>query len=265
VKELFSFIEFTPDERELLNKIEEVTQEFIAKGVNLNAKQLYYYLSGQGLIEPMALVKFNKFLNRGMYGGMLDWNALADSDRCTTHNLYATYLQHKEVWIRAADLKAALLSNYLHEAVLTHTAGQVWPLKSIYSAVWRLADSLIAKAPKPIYYLTDAHYVAIPMFNNFKYRMLRMLQVNIARDIFNTKHKDVWRPEGIAGAVSGNMAPGLRRDVTRAMAKAKTITKLQEFKFLGVKPNSPIAKKMVNGQLVTLNPIKLLDLVKAIV
>ena len=93
------------DQSELLDNIQSIVNSYMAQGITLTNRQLYYQLVAAAIIPNADEVykRICKFLTDARYGGFIDWDSIEDRGR--------TPVKHAE-WNDVNDLINSAVSSY---------------------------------------------------------------------------------------------------------------------------------------------------------
>lgn len=83
MKERFRNVRFNERSRELIEKCNEVIDDYLGQGLRLTLRQLYYQLVTKNIItnEERSYRKLGSLLNDARYAGEVDWEAIEDRVR----------------------------------------------------------------------------------------------------------------------------------------------------------------------------------------
>jgi hypothetical protein len=257
MKELFSFVSFDKDEREVINSIAAITDRLVANERRTTARQLHYSLIRENVIneKDMPFTPFYKLLKKGLCGGLVDWHGLVPGTGKCTAVYGARGLSVMEIYVRGA-----FLDNWISHVFrdvdtmrITHTAGLYWDINHIHNTASMAECALFDTGYYTVNYLTDYFEHSNRMFNKFNKTLRRMLQIKLAREIFNkAKHGTTWEFEGIASTASKTYNT-FRRYASNALNEAKAqIEEKLSINFLGLKKGSKYAKEAHHGRLASL-------------
>ncbi len=103
-------IEYTPKKFssgsiEIIEKANEIIDEYQAQGFNLTLRQLYYQFVARGLIanKQTEYKRLGSIVNDGRLAGLIDWDAIEDRTRNLEENSH---------WTNPADILASVRSSY---------------------------------------------------------------------------------------------------------------------------------------------------------
>jgi len=83
MKEFFKETNFRPESKKLLAHCESIVEDYLAQGLRLTLRQLYYQLVTKNLIpnSEKAYKSVGKLISNGRLAGELDWDAIEDRVR----------------------------------------------------------------------------------------------------------------------------------------------------------------------------------------
>jgi len=103
-------IEYTPKKFsrgsiEIIEKANEIIEEYQAQGFSLTLRQLYYQFVARGLManKQTEYKRLGSIVNDGRLAGLIDWNAIEDRTRNLEENSH---------WTNPADILASVRSSY---------------------------------------------------------------------------------------------------------------------------------------------------------
>lgn len=79
---------FQAKSQTIIDQANEIIKEYQAQGYELTLRQLYYQFVARGLLPNISKSYHNlgTIINKARLGGYIDWNAIVDRTRKTTHN-----------------------------------------------------------------------------------------------------------------------------------------------------------------------------------
>ena len=83
MKQAYKDIRFQKKTREMLARIDEITSNYIAQGITLTVRQLYYQLVAHDIIPntPKEYKSIANIVSDGRLAGVLDWDCIEDRTR----------------------------------------------------------------------------------------------------------------------------------------------------------------------------------------
>jgi hypothetical protein len=253
MKELFSFISFKKEEREILDSVSLLLDKASSSNLVYSPRQLHYMMIRNNVIndKDVPFTAFSRMLRRGLYGGVLCWNAFAYKQ--SSWNREKSMIPRTELYVRGAFIGE--WADHLYsgmDVTVNTTAGLTWDPLVIHDTSWRAYYHLTEERTFPIDYITDAFDTADHMYNKFCKIIRKMVQVKLARNYFNEAYHGMeWLPEGVTN--SGKSYMTFRRYATSALNIAKgKVDALMPITNLGLKRGSKLAKDAHQGRLASL-------------
>lgn len=122
--------------RIIINKSNEIIEEYISKGFNLTLRQLYYQFVARGFIpnNKKSYDNLGKIISKARRGGFIDWNAITDRTRFL-RGWGSTYNNIPEFIIQ---------KSYQYKL-------DCWENQDVYIEVWFEKDALLGIFEKACY------------------------------------------------------------------------------------------------------------------
>jgi hypothetical protein len=81
---------FRPASLELIEQANEIVQEYLAQGLDLTLRQLYYQFVARDIIEnnQKSYKRLGAVINKGRLAGLIDWDAIEDRTRSLEGNYH---------------------------------------------------------------------------------------------------------------------------------------------------------------------------------
>lgn len=79
----YQFVKFKPDTVDLINKANEIIEDYQSQGYSLTLRQLYYQFVSRDLIRntQQEYKRLGSIVNDGRMAGLIDWDAIEDRTR----------------------------------------------------------------------------------------------------------------------------------------------------------------------------------------
>jgi hypothetical protein len=255
MKELFCFTKLDKDEQEIINSVDYILLKLHNDEQPVTQTQLYYQLIRDNVIngKDVPFPSFYKLLKKGLYGGYVDWDHIVSSK--PLHATNSTSRPVGELWVRAANMQDWFRSKYLFMGIpVAYTSKLYWDPWQLYKGAGRAYDTIISHGRQNINYITDYFSQSDHMYKKMKQRLKRMVQVKLARRIFNLEHSKAnfrWTPGGFMGDYKKHST--MRRYATNALQKALVeVNKKLVFNFMGVRKDTKLSNETFDGRLETL-------------
>lgn len=86
MKEQFTHRIFKKKSEQLLGKILAITEQYMEAGYRLSLRQLFYLLTGTGVIQKteQTYTNLGNLVSQGRLAGVIDWDAICDRNRSTS-------------------------------------------------------------------------------------------------------------------------------------------------------------------------------------